>query len=172
MLRKVIILIGFMGAGKSTVAQWLGKNLGWPVVSTDRMIEERANSSIKDIFVKNGEAVFRGLEKAAVEELKDKLEIVIDCGGGVVLDQKNVEVLRTLGCVVYLSTRPDTVLERVRHYSHRPLLNVPDTLKTIQDMLSTREIFYKQAAHKEILTDGKTAEKIGQEILKWYDEYQ
>ncbi|MBF0484222.1 MAG: shikimate kinase [Candidatus Omnitrophica bacterium] len=165
---KVIILIGFMGAGKSSVAKWLGQTLQRQVLSTDGLIEQKTRLSIRDIFEQQGEVVFRKLENEVLLEIKDQRNIVLDCGGGIVTDQNNLNILKNMGLVFYLSAKPETILVRVKKSNHRPLLNVGDPLKVIKDKLNERDIFYKQG--QEIFTDGKTIAEIGEEILERYAE--
>ena len=163
-MNKNIVLIGFMGAGKSLTAKCLGKKLQRKVVSTDEEIERREKKSVAQIFTEAGEEHFRTIERQIVQALAQQENLIIDCGGGVVVDVKNIADLKAGGILFYLSTSPQWVYERVKHKQHRPLLNVPDPLAKIRELLSAREPFYRQADH--ILdTDGKTVEESCQEVL-------
>lgn len=118
-----LILIGFMGCGKSTLGIQLSYRLRKPFLDTDRRIEERQGSSISDLFSEKGEAFFRGLETDALKELLlENTEYVISTGGGIILNPKNREILKELGTVVYLKVSPQTVYGRLKHDKTRPLL--------------------------------------------------
>jgi shikimate kinase len=161
-----IVLLGFMGTGKSVLARWLGQKLNRQVVSTDQLIEERQGQAIPQIFESLGEPHFRQLEKEVVEEISSQKNIIVDCGGGVVLNLPNIQNLKKNGCVVYLSASPQWILKRTQGRKHRPLLNVDDPLKAIQELLDQRKPLYEKFADWTIDTDGKTNEQVGMEVLK------
>jgi len=165
MTTKNIILVGFMGAGKTVTARVLAERLGRTLVSTDDEIIAKEGRSINDIFRDSGEAYFRQVEQKVVRECSARSGLVIDCGGGIVLDQANMDALKTGGTVIYLKTSPDVVYARVKDQTHRPLLNVEDPLQKIRDMLQQRAPFYAQADHA-VDTDGKSAEDVAEEIIK------
>ena len=163
-MNKNIVLIGFMGAGKSLTAKCLGKKLQRKVVSTDEEIERREKKLVAQIFTESGEEHFRKLESQVVEDFANQENLIIDCGGGVLVNPENISNLKIKGILFYLSTSPQWVYDRVKHKQHRPLLNVPDPLAKIRELLAAREPFYRQADH--ILdTDGKTVEQSCQEVL-------
>ena len=164
-MSKNIVLVGFMGAGKTVTAEVLASQLERKIMSTDAAIIEKEGRSINDIFDKDGEMHFRDVETQVVGELSQQENLVIDCGGGVVLREKNMAALKGGGVVVYLKTSPDVVYARVKDDTHRPLLNVEDPVKVIEDLLTKRAEFYAQADH-EVLTDGKTAEEVAEEIVE------
>ncbi|MCX6996283.1 MAG: shikimate kinase, partial [Kiritimatiellaeota bacterium] len=117
-----IALLGFMGTGKSTVACLLARRLGRELVDMDRVIEQRAGKSISALFAQEGEPHFRRLERALVQELAARRNLVIACGGGVVLDPGNLRDLKKGGLVVGLTAAPAVILRRVAAARHRPLL--------------------------------------------------
>jgi len=164
MKKTNIVLVGFMGAGKSVASEILATQLGLEHVSTDAVIVEREGRSINQIFEQDGEEYFRNIETLIVRELSQRQRLVIDCGGGVVLRPENVAALKRQGLMIYLKTSPDVIYDRIKHETHRPLLKVEDPLDKIQGLLAARASFYAQA-DQEILTDGKTADEVAQEIV-------
>ena len=161
---KNIVLIGFMGAGKSSVAQWLAEQLGWPVVSTDELIVQLEKRPINEIFANSGEPYFRQVEKKIVQEVSLRQEAILDCGGGVVLDKDNVANLKKSGILFYLKASPAEIFRRVQPQTHRPLLNTPHPQEKIKELLEKRAAFYAEADHT-IDTTGKSVEQVGQAIL-------
>ena len=117
-----IILVGFMGTGKTTVGQMLAARLGKSFVDMDKLIEERTSKSISAIFEHDGEAHFRELERKMAHELSLKDNIVVGAGGGIVLNPANIEAFNESGIVVCLTAAPEVIIERVSSDSHRPLL--------------------------------------------------
>lgn len=142
---KNIVLLGFMGTGKTTVAKALSKELDRTYVNVDDLIEAREKKSINDIFKDDGEAYFRKVEKDIIKEVSRLSGQVIDAGGGVVMDEENMNTLRETGLLICLWSDPATVLERTKKYSHRPLLNVDDPEKKISELLEYRRPFYEKA---------------------------
>jgi len=160
-----IILIGFMGSGKSLTSAQLARRLGKELVSTDEMIEEREGGAIVDIFQDSGEEYFRQLERKVVEEVSKKQNVVFDCGGGVVLDPRNLVDLKKNGTVIYLKASAEWLYSQVKDKKHRPLLNVEDPLRKIAELLTLREPLYEQADYV-MDTDGKNIETITDDIIK------
>ena len=146
-MKKNIVLIGFMGSGKSKIGRRLAEQLKIDLVSTDEMIEKKAGQSITAIFQTKGEAYFRDLESTMVKEVAARQGIIIDCGGGVVLRPINLQELKRQGIVFYLSAAPETIYERIKHEKHRPLLNGPDPLGCIKELYNQRIPLYNQADH-------------------------
>jgi len=163
-MTKNIVLVGFMGAGKSVVSKQLATRLKRERVSTDELIEQREGRAISDIFQKDGEAYFRSLEKQVVAELTSRDGLVIDCGGGIVLAAVNIDNLRKNGVVFYLKADPQTIYERIKDEKHRPLLADGDPKKKISDILAQRKPFYEKA-DVTVATEGKTAEQVVDEII-------
>ena len=140
-----LALIGFMGTGKSSVGQLLAAHLHFTFLDTDHVIEARAGQSITEIFARQGEAVFRELERGVVRELASRRKTVIATGGGLPAFGDNLASLKTHALVVCLWASPAGIWERVRDQSHRPLLDDPDPAGKIRTLLAAREPYYRQA---------------------------
>lgn len=137
-----IVLLGFMGTGKSAVAREIGKRLRRPVVEMDGEIEKREGMVISRIFAERGEPYFRSRERELVQKLSRSGGKVIAAGGGVVLDPANLRALARRGVLVRLDARPEVILRRVEREGHRPLLEGGDRLSTIKRLLAARRSFY------------------------------
>ncbi|MFA5260733.1 MAG: shikimate kinase [Candidatus Omnitrophota bacterium] len=144
-VKNNIVLIGFMGAGKSSVSQHLSVKLKRQVVSTDDFIVKREGRPITEIFAQSGETYFRAVEKKIVSEIAAKEGVIIDCGGGVVLDPENLASLKQRGIVFYLFATHEKIYQRIKDQTHRPLLNVPDPVARLEELLTKRQAFYEQA---------------------------
>ena len=164
-MKKNIVLVGFMGAGKTLVSQRLAEILKRPRISTDEAIEQKEQRSITDIFRDSGEKYFRQQEKEIIFELAQKENLIIDCGGGAVLQQENLDRLKKNGILFYLFVSPEIVIRRTKNQIHRPLLNVPHPQIKIQKLLNQRKSFYEQA-HFTVDTDAQSVEQTAQEVLK------
>jgi shikimate kinase len=140
-----LALIGFMGTGKSSVGRVAAEMLHFTFLDTDHVIEARAGKAVSDIFAQDGEPAFRQWERRIVEELTRRTKTVIATGGGMPADEANLVSLKTHALVVCLWASPETIWERVRNHEHRPLLNEPDPLGRIRQLLAEREAFYRQA---------------------------
>jgi shikimate kinase len=140
-----LALIGFMGAGKSAVGRQVAGVLHFTFLDTDKVIEARAAKPVSDIFAQDGEPAFREWERRVVEELTLRAKTVIATGGGLPVNTANLASLKTHALVVCLWASPETIYERVRGHNHRPLLNGPEPLTRIHELLATREPFYRQA---------------------------
>lgn len=160
-----IALIGFMGVGKSTVAEGLKELLGMDVVDMDEEIEAREGMVISRIFQERGEEYFRRRETELTAELSHRRGTVISCGGGCVLRAENVENLKKGGAIVLLTASPGTVLERVKDSDHRPLLRGNMNEAFIAGMMEKRREAYGRAADLVVDTDGKTVREICEEII-------
>ncbi len=141
-----IVLIGFMGSGKSTVSFRLAKRLGWEVHDTDRLIEERTGLGIPDIFATMGEETFRDLETEVLESLQGAESSIIATGGGIILSAKNRALLRELGFTVWLTAAPEVLFERVSRTDHRPLLRTADPKAALDQLFASREQLYMETA--------------------------
>jgi len=167
MSKNNIILIGFMATGKTAVGQLLAKKLKLQYIPTDEMIEKNSGMKISKIFEEEGEEYFRGLETQTLLSLKDSDKSVVSCGGGIVLRQQNIEMLRSLGLVVWLKASPIAINSRLGDIKKRPLLNIPDRgarLDKIEQMLASRDKLYKKAAHVTIDTSNRTIDQVVSEI--------
>lgn len=165
-----LVLIGFMGCGKSTVAKCLRRICGMEILEMDREIERREAMTISEIFAKKGEEYFRDLETKLLVELQQKNNLIISCGGGVPLRECNVLEMKKNGKVILLTAKPETVLERVKHGRRRPLLEGHMNVAYIEELQEKRREKYLRAADLVIATDGKNIEQIGQEIIRRLEE--
>ncbi len=163
-MKKNIVLIGFMGTGKTTIAKMLSKFLNMPMVDTDEQIELDFDMSIKDIFAKYGEKTFRDMETSTVEKLSAVGGQIISTGGGVVLRDGNIGILKENGIVVCLKASSDTILNRIGHNNDRPLLQSKDRLERIKELLAQREQAYSRADFS-VITDDKSKNEIVKEIV-------
>ena len=160
-----VILIGFMGSGKTTVGLRLSYRLRRPVIDTDKKIEREEKRSISDIFAAEGEAYFRDKETACLKKLlKDAHNQIISAGGGLPLRKENRALLHELGQVFYLQASARTIYERLKHDTTRPLLQGADPQNKIKTLLEERDAYYMEAADVVINVDGKSFEKIICEI--------
>ncbi|SFU79685.1 shikimate dehydrogenase [Butyrivibrio sp. M55] len=162
-----IILEGFMGSGKSTVSEILSDKLDLELIDTDEAIEEAEGRKISDIFEQDGEEAFRDMETGLVEMMvSDHMrETVISLGGGLPVREKNRELLKKVGKVVYLRTAPETVYDRLKGDDTRPLLKSEDPLARIKELQDKRGKIYEEAADIIVDTDGKTPVQVADEII-------
>lgn len=142
---KNIYIVGFMGTGKSVAGKLLAKSLNLEFFDLDSSIEEKEGRKIKEIFAEKGEAYFRKIEKQAVQEVSNKDRLVVACGGGVVLDKGNIDILKKTGRLISLTSRPEVILSRCQANCDRPLLNVKDPQDEIKKLLAIRQPFYAEA---------------------------
>ena len=160
-----IFLIGFMGAGKSTISDYLKNALAMDVVEMDQYIVERQGMSISDIFETYGEEYFRELETNLLIEMQSQSNVVVSCGGGVPMRERNVVEMKKNGRVVLLTAKPETILERVKDNHDRPLLENNKTVPFIADLMEKRRAKYEAAADIVIQTDGKSELEICEELI-------
>ena len=163
-MKKNIVLVGFMGTGKTLVSKRLSEILKRQRISTDEAIEKKEQRSIVEIFQDSGEEYFRRQEKKVVAEISQREDLVVDCGGGVVLQQENIDHLKRNGILFYLAASPEIIYKRIKNQTHRPLLNIPHPPTKIQELLNQRKSFYEQA-HFTINTDPQSIEDTTQEVL-------
>lgn len=163
-----IYLVGFMGCGKSAVAQELGRQTGLKVIDTDAQIVKREGMEISDIFADKGESAFRDIETNVLKEVSRKGGNIISCGGGIILRDENITVMKRHGIVILLTAEPDTIYRRICNDDKRPLLNDDMSVKHISDMLEKRRNFYEQAADIMIKTDAMTVAEIAQHLSTCY----
>ncbi len=160
-----IVLIGFMGTGKSAIANCLSKMLPMETVEMDEVIAERARMSISDIFAVYGEEYFRNLETNLLVELQEKSNVIISCGGGTPLRDNNVAEMKKNGRVVLLTAKPETIYERIKNSHDRPLLENNKNISFISKLLEERKAKYEAAADVVIETDDKNKLQISEEIV-------
>ncbi|MEA3188796.1 MAG: shikimate kinase / 3-dehydroquinate synthase [Chthoniobacter sp.] len=163
--RENIALIGFMGTGKSSVGRLVARKLQWRFADTDQIVEKRAGRSISSIFADDGEPLFREQERAALEALRDEDGQVIATGGGIVTRAENVQLLREIAFVVWLTADEETIFERVSRNAKRPLLQTPNPRETVATLLHERRPFYATAAHCTVDTTHRTHGEIANCII-------
>jgi shikimate dehydrogenase len=164
--KNSVVLIGFMGSGKTTVARILAGKTGKRLIELDRLIEINAGISIPEIFSIRGETEFRELEIAAIKEVSGVNNQVISCGGGVILNKINIDRLKENGVVVYLEVNPDEIMSRMQSQSvEKPVLKNPGDLDEVRELLSFREPFYRAYADIIINTTSLSAEETAQQII-------
>lgn len=164
-----IILVGFMGSGKTATAKEISKILGFRFWDMDQWIENETNENIQDIFKKKGEAFFRQLETKAVLWLKGKKNYVISTGGGAWLQEENRKNLLKSGWCIWLKVSAEGVWKRIgKHLEQRPLLTgTPNPQATIESLLNERNPYYS-LAHISFDTSGKSPEQVAFEILETF----
>ena len=141
-LRPNIILVGFMGTGKSSAGRMIAERLNMDFIDMDDEIVRREGASIPDIFRDRGEPAFRALERALSTELSERANLVISTGGGIVLNPDNIRDFSRTGSVFCLQAKPETILRRVEHDTNRPLLQGGDRLAKISELLARRQTLY------------------------------
>jgi shikimate kinase len=161
-----IILIGFMGSGKTSTGRILANQLGCKFLDTDQIVEQKNGLTCAKIFEQRGEEFFRKQETAALKELRGVDGAVIATGGGIVLSADNRKFLKNLGSIVYLKTEPAEILKRVANDATRPLLSQENKLAEIQNMLAVRQPLYLAAAQCIVATQTGQPEKAAAEICK------
>ena len=164
-----IILIGFMGSGKTTFGRWLERHQGMKLVDTDEYIVDREKRTINDIFASDGEAYFRGLETKALKELADSHmeNMVISVGGGLPMRSGNGALMRELGTVVYLRAGIETLEKRLFHDKTRPLLAGGNLHEKIESLMGQRSGTYEERADLIIDTDNLTFEMMYERIKEY-----
>ena len=169
--KKHIFLIGFMGAGKSTVASALSEQLDMELMEMDAELVRREGMAISEVFKKYGEDYFRDAESKLVCDLQQMEARVVSCGGGVVVRPQNVENMKKNGVIFLLTAEPETIYERVKDSSDRPILNGNMNVEYIRSLMEKRDSLYKQAADYVIETDGKTVQEISELITGINESY-
>ena len=160
-----LVLIGFMGAGKSTMSDYFNTMFAMDVIEMDQIISRREGMSIPDIFEVHGEEYFRDCETNLLIEMQSRRNVVISCGGGVPMRERNVKEMRKNGRVILLTARPETILERVKEDHSRPLLENNKNVNFIESLMEKRREKYEAAADIIVQTDGKSIQEIGEEII-------
>ncbi len=164
-MKKNVILIGFMGSGKTTVGLKLSYSLKTPVEDTDKLIEDQEGRSISSIFEEDGEAYFRTLETKMLEKIRDrKYSRILSVGGGTPVNPVNREILKQCGTVVYLRIRPETVYSRLEGDTSRPLLQCEDPLAKIKSLMDARKDAYEECADIIVDVDDMEVDDIVEEI--------
>lgn len=162
-----IILIGFMGSGKTTTGLRLSWKLKMPVEDTDKLIEKKAGCSISEIFANRGEEAFRQMETELLQEISERSYArIFSVGGGTPVREENRVLLKKCGTVVYLRIQPETVFERLKDDKTRPLLQCEDPLEKIKNLMQQRREAYESCADLIIDVDGLDVEECLDQIVK------
>lgn len=161
-----LFFIGFMGCGKSTISGKFGELFSMEQVEMDERIEEQAGMKISEIFRVHGEKAFRDMETEFLRGLCCRGGLAVSCGGGVPLRKENVELMKNSGKVIFLTASPQTIYERVKGSSDRPLLEGKKNTDAIREMIEIRRPIYEAAADFRISTDGKSIEEICREVYE------
>lgn len=165
-MRDNIILIGFMGTGKTTIGKQLAETIGYDFVDTDEYIEQMQNMKISDIFKKEGEVYFRCLETKVIRNMSFFAEKkVISTGGGLPLREENIDILKRLGFIVHLKTSPEETWNRIKYDNTRPLLQCENPYKKIEDLLKIRTPIYEKVGNITVYTDNISFEDIYNNII-------
>jgi len=166
-MKTNIALIGFMGTGKTAVGKALAEKLDKKFIELDWLIEQTAGKSIPEIFQEDGEIVFRELEIEAIKGVAKGRNLVIACGGGIVLNKINIDRLKQNGVIVYLEASPKTILRRTSsEEGQRPLLEVDNPTLTIRELSKFRKPFYERAADITINTSKLSIEAVAEQIIE------
>lgn len=159
-----IVLIGFMGSGKTFTARALAQLSGFQWVDTDDLIVQQLGCPITEIFKQFGEKYFRDQETQLCEDLHHYSKTVIATGGGIVTRKENRDALKRTGMVFWLKTNPKAVFERLKHKTDRPLLQVADLLAEIERLMAVREAWYQESAHVVLDADALTIQQLAETI--------
>lgn len=160
-----IVIIGFMGSGKTRVGKRLGQDLGLPFIDVDRVIMKKMNLSVSEIFQRFGEPFYRALETLVVKELiVDKERKVVSLGSGLPIQEQNQKYLKQLGTIVYLKGSLETLKKRLEAGNSNPLLEGEDREEKIKKLLKQRDPVYSQYADIEVVTGEKPFEDLIKEI--------
>ena len=172
-MKTNIALIGFMGTGKTAVGRALAKKLNKQFVELDSLIEKKAGKSIPDIFQQEGEIAFRELEIETAREVAQGKNMVIACGGGIILNKINIDRLRQEAVIVYLTASSGVILKRTaRDGTRRPLLEVADPTLTIRELLKFRKPCYERASDIQINTSKLDMDSVVEQIIARTREYE
>ncbi len=177
---KIVYLTGFMGAGKSTVGPILANTLGWDYFDLDKVIEERLGKKIKQIFEDSGEPFFRKVESEVLKELSQNKNIIISLGGGTIVNNNNLSVIRDTGKIIYLKASVESIYKRLAFKRDRPNLIIEGEefskeklIQKINNLFLTREKFYNQAditINTDNVTIGVTVDKISKIIANQFEK--
>ena len=163
---KRVFLIGFMGSGKTAVANCLANKYGLSKIDLDAYIEQKEHTSLADLYSSTPEEVIRGKETKYLRKVINKDYRVISLGGGVVLKEENMDLIREKGIVILLTARPDTIASRIKNDRSRSLIGENMDLDYIANLMSQREQDFQNVADLTISTDDKTIEDICKEIVE------
>ena len=160
----IFYLIGMMGSGKSSVGKLLANKLQFSIIDIDKEIEKNEKLSIKEIFEEKGENYFREIESKYL--LRKRNSAVVSCGGGIILNKKNREFLRTNGYTIYLRSSIPSLEKRLLNKNSRPLLNNDNLKETLINIYGKRKTLYTSAANTTIITDRRSVKEVCELIIK------
>jgi shikimate kinase len=160
-----LILIGFMGSGKSSVGREIARRYGLRFLDTDSMIRQKYGKSISEIFVIDGESAFREEEHQVLLRLRGAQQMVVATGGGIVLEPRNRSILRSLGAVIWLTAEEEVIWERVSRKQSRPLLQTDDPRSTIRSLMAIRYPLYHETADITIETSELSHQEVATRVL-------
>lgn len=165
-MKDNIILIGFMGSGKTSVGIKLSYQMKRTMIDTDKWIEQKQKMTVSEIFAASGEEAFRRMETECLKELiKTADRQIISVGGGLPMREENHGLLKELGRVVYLKVNPEAVYERLKNDTTRPLLQVEEPMERIRTLLAGRAPVYEKCADVVVEVSDKSFEEIIEQIL-------
>ncbi len=165
-MAKNIMLIGFMGTGKTTVSKQLSEVTGRNEVDIDAYLVEKEGTPISEIFEKFGEDHFRDIETKYLIEIQQNSDLIVSCGGGIVVREENVKHMKENGIIVWLTATPETIYERVKDSTDRPILNGNMNIEYIASLMEKRKNLYLSVADVIVSTDGKSINEICNEIIE------
>jgi shikimate kinase len=160
-----IFLVGMMGAGKTTLGKALAQRMALEFIDTDRVLVERTGVPVATVFEIEGEDGFRRRESGVIAELAARRGCVVATGGGAILSEENRRVMRAAGTVIYLRARLESLWERTRHDTSRPLLATPDPRATLAQILEVRDPLYRDAAHLIVETGSQSAATLVNRVM-------
>lgn len=160
-----------MGSGKSSVGRRLGAKLGWESVDLDDLIARRIGRSITEFWAAQGEGAFRDIEATVVSDVSSESHRVVATGGGVVLREDSVVMMRASGLVVWLQATPETLVRRIGAGAGRPILQEGDRLATLTTVLAARRTTYEDAAHVSVATDEVPVDTVVDRIEELWNEF-
>ncbi len=165
-MKNNIFLIGFMGTGKSTVSKKLSFLTKYKEIDLDEYIVQHEGKTINDIFAEGGEQSFRVLETKYLKKVSSGNDAIISCGGGTPIKDENVDIMKLNGTVVLLTATPESIYERVKDNTDRPILNGNMNVEYIKSLMAKREMFYLKAADVIVETDNLSIDEICRQILE------
>lgn len=161
-----VVLVGFMGSGKSSVGRLIARALGGRFVDTDALVVEETRCDIADIFARDGEPAFRIAETRALQSLAGRRGLIVATGGGILTVPANLPLLKALGPVVWLDAREEIIWARVSRNRARPLLHTEDPRQTVHDLLAARNPLYAAAADLRVDTSDLTHEQTARQVCE------
>lgn len=165
--RSNVILIGFMGTGKTAIGKRLAQALGKQFIDTDKEIEKVTGMTISQIFNRHGEVRFRSEEKLAVKKACSANNAVIATGGGAVIDDDNIKIMKACGRIICLTARPEVIQARIKRKDNRPLLQRDKSIERITELLRDREVHYRKVAEEFFDTSDEEHEQVVDRILSY-----